>query len=122
LTLSWWVDQMRARTYRPAQRSAARRRPDPSFPYAGTTGGSAKIIASATCPCGPGFLVARAIELAQPYVHDAAGSGFNVAQRARGLSELRDLVGRTRPSKLALALWLKFFTVGPVSCRAPGAA
>jgi hypothetical protein len=56
--------------------------------------------------------VARAIELAQPYVHDAAGSGFNVAQRARGLSELRDLVGRTRPSKLALALWLKFFTVG----------
>jgi hypothetical protein len=101
---------MRARTYRPAQRSAATARP--SFPYAGTTGGSAKIIASATCPCGPGFLVARAIELAQPYVHDAAGSGFNVAQRARGLSELRDLVGRTRPSKLALALWLKFFTVG----------
>jgi hypothetical protein len=38
-------------------------------------------------------------------------AGFNVAQRARGLSELRDLVGRTRPSKLALALWLKFFTV-----------
>jgi hypothetical protein len=101
---------MRARTYRPAQRSAATARP--SFLYAGATGGSAKIIASATCPCGPGFLVARAIELAQPYVHDAAGSGFNVAQRARGLSELRDLVGRTRPSKLALALWLKFFTVG----------
>jgi hypothetical protein len=65
---------MRARTYRPAQRSAATARP--SFPYAGTTGGSAKIIASATCPCGPGFLLARAIELAQPYVHDAAGSGF----------------------------------------------
>ena len=37
-----------------------------------------------SCPRGPGFLVARAIELAQAYVLDAARQRVNVAQRARG--------------------------------------